>query len=170
MAKIHGIQSVLIGDPGANGAAGTDLDPITGIVIDSVSVTIPEIAGDPIYVEEIDTVYDELDNTEPDPVTVSLSTYEASVDDLHSLFGGTLDTGKYTPSRAGVEKTIVINTRERNGAYMKMTFPRVKIRPSIDGTITKGSLTGITINGTVLTPFNAGVALQDFYIEEVAVP
>lgn len=168
MAKIHGIQSIEIGDVGLDGAPGTVLTPISGLVMDSVTVNIPSIEGDPIYVEEIEGAYDEIDNTDPDPVTVSLATYEASVTTLNTLFGGTLNGGKYTPDRKGVEKTLVINTKERDGKYMSMTFPRIKIRPSIDGTITKGGLTAITINGTALTPFtDAGAALEDFYIEEI---
>lgn len=171
MAKIHGISKIEIGATGADGAPGTSLTEVTAIEMESVSLTVPEVEGEAIYVEEIDTIYDELDNTDPDPVQVNFSTYKADNAALNTIFGGTLTDGKYTPNRNGVERTMVITTKSRSGTLKKITFPRLLLRMSIDSPLTKGALTAVTGTGTALTPFNASnQPLADWYMEDVLTP
>ncbi|WP_114752292.1 hypothetical protein [Pleomorphovibrio marinus] len=171
MAKIHGIQKIEVGATGADGAPGTSLTEVTAIEMESVSLTVPEVEGERIYVEEIDTIYDELDNTEPDPVQITFSTYKADNAALNTIFGGTLDDGKYTPNRNGVERTLKITTKSRNDIWKVITFPRLLLRMSIDQPLTKGALTAVTGTGTALTPFNASnEPLADWYMEDAEPP
>lgn len=169
--KIHGIESIEIGEVGEDGAAGTSLTEVTAIQLDSVTITIPAQEGEQIYVEETDSVYDELQSAEPDPVTIAFSTYNAENTVLNAIFGGTLDSGKYTPSRDGAIKTVVITSRARDGVKKRFTFPKMRLRPSSDASLTKSALTAMTGNGTALTPYDAeNLPLQDWYMEDVLVP
>lgn len=171
MAKLHGIEKIMIGPIGVNGAPGTSLTNVTAIQLDSVNITIPQQDAESIYVEEVDSVYDELEPAEPDPVTLQFATYKADNTTLHAIFGGTLDGGKYTPSRAGVERTIKIYSRGRDGVQKVITFPKVRLRPSVEGSLTKSALTAVTGNGTALTPYNAeNAALPEYYMEDVLIP
>lgn len=174
MANIHGIYSLEIGDPGADGAAGTTLTPITAIQMDSVTITIPSVEAENIYVEEMDRVYAALPAAEIDPVTINFATLEASNVELQKIFGGTITAGKYTLNRSGVEKTIVLKSRPRNGVQKVFTFPLVLVTPNMDATVTKSDLSAVGGLGTAQTPVdNSGaspVYLDDFYMEDVTVP
>ena len=167
MAKIHGVEELLIGPVGANGAMGADLVAISAIVMDSVTMEFPIQEDTKIMVEETDTVYDVLDG---DPVakTISAATYNASNEELLRIFGGTLTAGQYNFPGRGVERSIQLKCRTRNGKQVVWSFPKVKVTPSIEGSITKNSLTGVTMTGKVLTPYNANnEALADHYKEDV---
>lgn len=171
MAKIHGIEKIEIGPIGLDGAPGTNLEEISAIQMESVEINIPEVEGEDIYVEEIDSVYDSLDNPEPDPVTFSFATYKADNTTLNAIFGGVLDNGKYTPARQGAERTVKIYSRVRQGSQKVFTFPIARLRPSMADPLTKGSLTAMTGTGVAITPFDAqGGALPEFFMEDVTVP
>lgn len=171
MARLHGVEKIEVGPVGADGAPGTNLEEVTGLRLDSVNVTIPAIEGNPIYVEETESAFDELDDDQPDPVQVTFASYVADNETLHAIYGGTLSGGKYTPSRSGEIRTVIITTKAREGSQKRFVFPRVRLRPSIDQTLTKSDLTAVTATGTALTPYDgSGNALQDFYMEDVAVP
>lgn len=168
MAKLHGIEKIEIGPIGVNGAPGASLVAVTAIQMDSVNITIPQVDAENIYVEEVDSVYDALEPSEPDPVTMQFATYKADNTTLNTIFGGVLASGKYTPSRNGVERTVKIYSRTRDGVQKVITFPKMRLRPSIEGSLTKSALTSVTGNGTALTPYDASNnALPDFYMEDV---
>lgn len=172
MAKIHGIQKIEIGPIGVNGAPGADLDEITAIQLESVVIDIPVVEGNDLYVEEIDSVYDSLDNAEPDPITVSFATYKADNETLNTIFGGELTAGgQYTPERQGVERTIKVYGKVRDGVQKVFTFPRAKVRPSMSDPLTKSALTSVTGTATAMTPYDGdGAALKEFYMEDILVP
>lgn len=171
MAKFHGIEKIMIGPTGLNGAPGTNLQEVTGIQLDSVNITIPQQDAETVYVEEIDSAYDELEPSEPDPITVNFATYKIDNEDLERIFGGTLEDGKYTSSRSGAERTMKVYSRPRDGKQVVITFPRLRLKPSVEGSLTKSALTAMTGNGTALTPFtDAGVALKDWYKEDILLP
>lgn len=171
MAKLHGIEKIMIGPIGVDGAPGTSLVEVTAIQLDSVNITVPQQDSEDIYVEEIDSVYDSLEPAEPDPVTLQFATLKADNETLEAIFGGTLDAGKYTPSRSGAERTVKIYSRARDGVQKVITFPKVRLKPSIEGSLTKSALTSVTGNGTALTPYDGdNVALPEWYMEDVLVP
>lgn len=171
MAKIHGIEKIEIGPIGVDGAPGATLEEVTAIQMESVEISIPEVEGEDIYVEDFDSVYDSLDNPEPDPITFSFATYKADNATLNDIFGGILDAGKYTPARQGADRTVKIYSRVRNGNQKVFTFPIARLRPSMADPLTKGSLTAMMGTGTAITPFDGdGVALPEYFMEDVTVP
>lgn len=166
--RLLGLESIKMGDCGADGAMGGSLTALGHFVQESAILTFPEPDKTEIIDEEAD---------EPDLIILTRSgaknlvfgTRDMETASLIRAFGGSenVDGGWDAPVETFIkEQSVEIKTKVVNGRRKVIKIPKAAISASFDGKFTKKDPGVINYSIDVLTPRDGSdVALTPVHID-----
>jgi len=170
--RLHGIETVSLGDVGADGAMGGTLVAVGALVKESVIFEIeePEIAR--IMVEGTDDP-DILAITQGGMKTLKFQTRDFDINNLVSFFGGAVSETIYSApvnSNTKIWQSVEVIGNFVNGMQAKLSIPKALIYAKMTGGFTPGDSGIMEVTCEVGVPVNAtGVALSPYtftYVDE----
>lgn len=167
---MHGVESVEIGDCGADGAMGTSLAAIKAIAKDTVIFEIAEPDITEIEIENTDEP-DILDIEKSGIKSLSFETRDLSLDNFVTYFGGSTTTGPPEVYDAPVRTTkilqsVKLTSRYVDGNRIVISIPKAFVYASLSGEAQNSETGRIVVTARVMTPFDAtDTALAPFTVQ-----
>lgn len=167
--SIIGIESVEIGDVGADGVMGAVLEQVGLLVPDSVTLNIPEPEKTDLFVEGASAPYLSVPKSQREN-TCGWASRDVDPTMLEKLFGGTVavDSWSSPTSETPIEQSVKYTSKSSGGFHYEIEIPRVLIRASMDGQFRETETAQVKVTGNILTPLDAtGAALPAIKITKV---
>lgn len=165
--RMHGYDTIKIGDCGADGAMGGALTELLAIVPDSVIFEQLEPEVVEIEVEGTDEP-DITDIIKGGLKSVSVQTRDITTGNLELFFGGATATGVWSAPVKSVKKfqSVELTGKYVNGERIRIDIPRCLVTAKLTGNLKDSDSGIIEINLKIATPVNAaGASLSPYQIE-----
>jgi hypothetical protein len=169
--RLHGIDTIKIGDCGADGAMGASLTAINALIKESVvfSIDEPEIAR--LLVENTDEP-DIIAITKAGMKKVTFSTRDFDVDTLAIFFGGSASGEVFSAtvnSNTKIWQSVEITGQYVDGYKTVIDIPRALVYAKMNAPFTNAESGIIEVTCEVAVPVNgSGVAQAPYTLENVA--
>lgn len=171
-SRLVGIESVEMGDPGADGAMGASLTAIGDLVPDSVMLNIPEMEVEKLYIEgqiAPDVVIEQPEIS----ITAEWRTRDVDPATLAKAFGGTSDATSWSfpTNPTGIDQSVKLTSKVVDGSKFEIDIPLAKIRSSLDGKLVKNASGEIKFVADVMLPYDSsgGTYVSPLKITKVTV-
>ncbi len=166
------VESVTIGDCGADGAMGGTLAEVENLVLDSVVLSKEESDIFDLEVEDADAPI--LSVIEKAGMFIfSFGTNDLKKENLTLAFGGSVSSEKWSApvSETITEQSIKITTRDVDGYQRIIDIPRAMLSTTMNGELKRGVAAAILFECKALAPINAaGVPISPIQIDLLVTP